>query len=44
LAGFSEHELYEKTTRKPVVRKMNKPEGLDLAGQTFTGEVALRRN
>ncbi len=41
VAGFSDKEFYEKIERKPQIRKMNKPEGLDLAGQTFPGEVTL---
>jgi hypothetical protein len=33
VAGFSDEEFYDKIKRKLQIRKMNKPEGLDLAGK-----------
>jgi hypothetical protein len=41
VAGFSDKGFYDKIERKLEIRKMNKPEGHDLAGQTFAGEVTL---
>jgi hypothetical protein len=46
VAGFSDDVLRRSFLRikKKMIRKMNKPEGHDLATQTFPGEVTLLKH